>query len=147
MANLLLLNGPNLNLLGRREQSIYGAKTLNDIVDGCQQFAQTCGFELSHLQANAEHHLIERIHKAADDETCGMVINPAAFTHTSVAIRDALLAVKLPFVEIHLSQPLTREAFRHQSFFTDIAIGTIAGFGADGYVLALQALINYLDEK
>jgi len=146
VAKLLILNGPNLNLLGQREQSIYGTKTLADIIADCQQFAATCGFELDHLQANAEHQLIERIHAAAVDGSCGVVFNPAAYTHTSVALRDALLAVKLPFVEVHLSQPLLREPFRHVSYFSDIAIGTIAGLGADGYVLGLQALINHLDE-
>lgn len=145
MAKLLILNGPNLNLLGQREQQIYGSKTLDDIINDCQQFAGTCGFELDHLQSNAEHQLLERIHGTLNDHTDGLIFNPAAFTHTSVALRDALLAVKLPFVEVHLSQPQTREEFRHQSFFSDIAIGTIAGFGADGYVLGLQALINHLD--
>ncbi len=146
MAKLLILNGPNLNLLGQREQQIYGTKSLHDIIVECQQFGVTCGFELDHLQANAEHQLIERIHAAGVDATSGLVFNPAAFTHTSVALRDALLAVKLPFVEVHLSQPQTREPFRQVSYFSDIAIGTIAGFGPDGYVLSLQALINHLDE-
>ncbi len=145
VARLLILNGPNLNLLGQREQAIYGSKTLDEIMLECQQFAGTCEFELGHLQTNAEHELVERIHTAASDGTHGVVFNPAAFTHTSIALRDALLAVGLPFVEVHLSQPLGREAFRQHSYFSDIAIGTIAGFGPDGYVLGLQALINYLD--
>lgn len=145
MAKLLILNGPNLNLLGQREQQIYGAKTLDDIVAECQEFASSCGFDLEHQQANAEHVLIERLHAAASDGTSGVVFNPAAFTHTSIALRDALLAVKLPFVEVHLSQPQAREDFRRHSYFSDIAIGCIAGFGADGYVLGLQALINHLD--
>ncbi len=146
MAKLLILNGPNLNLLGQRESRIYGTKTLDDIIAECRQFSGTCGFELDHMQSNAEHELIERIHTAAADGTSGLAFNPAAFTHTSIALRDALLAVKLPFVEVHLSQPLAREQFRHISYFSDIAIGTVAGFGADGYVLGLQALINHLDE-
>ncbi len=147
MAKLLILNGPNLNLLGQREQQIYGSKTLQDIINECQQFASTCGFDLDHFQANAEHQLLERIHATLADGTNGLLFNPAAFTHTSVALRDGLLAVKLPFVEVHLSQPQTREPFRHHSYFSDIAIGTIAGFGADGYVLGLQALINHLDSS
>lgn len=145
MAKLLILNGPNLNLLGQRERQIYGDKSLDEIIADCRQFAASCGFEVTHMQANAEHELLERIHAAAGDGTGGVVFNPAAFTHTSIALRDALLAVGLPFVEVHLSQPQAREAFRQRSYFSDIAVGTIAGFGADGYVLGLQALINHLD--
>ena len=146
MARILLLNGPNLNLLGSREQQIYGDCSLQQIVQRCHDFADTCGFELQHLQSNAEHELIERIQQSLTDGTDGIVFNPAAYTHTSIALRDALLAVKLPFVEVHLSQPAAREQFRQVSYFTDIAIGTVAGFGVDSYLLGLQALINNLDK-
>ncbi len=145
MASILLLNGPNLNLLGSREQSIYGDTSLADIVAASERFAATCGFAIEQHQHNAEHQLIERIQQCRDRDICGIVFNPAAFTHTSIALRDALLAVRLPFVEVHLSQPLARESFRHVSYFSDIALGTISGFGVDSYLLGLQALINHLD--
>jgi len=145
MASILLLNGPNLNLLGSREQSIYGDTCLADIVAACERFAATCGFAIEQHQHNAEHQLIERIQQCRDQDICGIVFNPAAFTHTSIALRDALLAVRLPFVEVHLSQPLARESFRHVSFFSDIALGTVSGFGVDSYLLGIQALINHLD--
>ncbi len=147
MASILMLNGPNLNLLGQREQAIYGARSLQDIMAACERFAATCGFTIEHQQHNAEHQLIERIQRCVDTQTQGIVFNPAAFTHTSIALRDALLAVRLPFVEVHLSQPLAREAFRHVSYFSDIALGTVSGFGADSYLLGLQALINHLDSN
>jgi len=145
MASILMLNGPNLNLLGDREQSIYGSSTLDDIMAACEHFAGTCGFSIEHAQHNAEHRLIERLQQCRDSSTRGIVFNPAAFTHTSIALRDTLLALRLPFVEVHLSQPLARESFRHVSYFSDIALGTISGFGADSYLLGLQALINHLD--
>lgn len=145
MPKLQLLNGPNLNLLGRRETAIYGKRGLDEIVDECARFAQDCGFELDHLQSNAEARLIDAVQAAPAAGVDGIVLNPAGFTHTSVALRDSLLAVRLPFVEVHLSQPAARESFRQVSYFSDIALGTIAGFGGDGYLLAVQALINYLD--
>ncbi|MDA3933921.1 MAG: type II 3-dehydroquinate dehydratase [Gammaproteobacteria bacterium] len=145
MASILVLNGPNLNLLGVREQGIYGSTSLQAILDACQRFADSCGFQIEHLQANAEHVLVDRIQQCVGSDTQGVVFNPAAFTHTSVALRDALLAVAIPFVEVHLSQPLARESFRHVSYFSDIALGTVSGFGADSYLLGLQALINHLD--
>ncbi len=139
MAKLLLLNGPNLNLLGVREPEKYGSTTLVDIVVKLQAQAVEAGHTLDHLQSNAEHVLIERIHAARLDDTAFILINPAAFTHTSVALRDALLGVALPFIEIHLSNVHAREDFRQHSYFSDIAIGVIAGLGAQGYELALQA--------
>jgi len=145
MASILMLNGPNLNLLGDREQSIYGNTSLQDIVAACERFADTCGFTIEHEQNNAEHGLIERLQQCRGGATRGIVFNPAAFTHTSIALRDTLLALRLPFVEVHLSQPLARETFRHVSYFSDIALGTVSGFGADSYLLGLQALINHLD--
>lgn len=141
--HILLLNGPNLNLLGTREPETYGSLTLDDIVTTLSQDAQKSGIRLSHLQSNAEHVLIEKIH-AAKGNTDFIVINPAAFTHTSVALRDALLAVEIPFIEIHLSNVHAREPFRHHSYLSDIAVGVICGLGADGYRFALQAAINRL---
>jgi len=144
---LQILNGPNLNLLGRRETAIYGERELDAIVGDCARFASECGFELAHLQSNAEAGLIDAVQAAPAAGIDGMVLNPAGLTHTSVALRDSLLAVRLPFVEVHMSQPAAREPFRHVSYFSDIALGTIAGFGGDSYLLAVQALINYLDTK
>ena len=146
MKKLLLLNGPNLNLLGRRETSIYGDLTLDDIVRRCQQFANACDFSITNQQSNAEHELVDAIHSCITESVVGIVFNPAAFTHTSISLRDALLAVQIPFVEVHLSQPLKRESFRHHSYFTDIAIGSVTGFGADSYLLGLQAMINHIDQ-
>ena len=144
MAKLLLLNGPNLNLLGTREPEKYGSTTLAHIVSQLQTRANAAGHTLDHLQSNAEHLLIERIHAARLDDTAFIIINPAAFTHTSVALRDALLGVALPFIEIHISNVHARESFRQHSYFSDIAIGVIAGLGAQGYELALQAAISRL---
>ena len=144
MANLLLLNGPNLNLLGVREPDKYGHTTLDDIVRDLGAMAGEQGHALDHLQSNAEHVLIERIHAARTDGTAFIIINPAAFTHTSVALRDALLAVGLPFIEVHLSNVHARESFRHHSYFSDIAVGVIAGLGAQGYELALRAALARL---
>ncbi|HET20374.1 MAG TPA: type II 3-dehydroquinate dehydratase [Chromatiales bacterium] len=144
MANLLLLNGPNLNLLGVREPDKYGHTTLDDIVRDLRAMAGEQGHALDHLQSNAEHVLIERIHAARTDGTAFIIINPAAFTHTSVALRDALLAVGLPFIEVHLSNVHARESFRHHSYFSDIAVGVIAGLGAQGYELALRAALARL---
>lgn len=144
MAQLLLLNGPNLNLLGTREPSVYGTETLDQIVARLAQQAARAGHTLAALQSNSEAELIERIHRAPADKVAFAIINPGAFTHTSVALRDALLGVKLPFIEVHLSNVHARESFRHHSYFSDIAVGTITGLGALGYELALQAAIHRL---
>jgi 3-dehydroquinate dehydratase II len=147
MTSVLVLHGPNLNLLGSREPEIYGSITLSEIDAQMARFAAECGIELATFQSNAEHELIDRIHQAAADGTNWILINPAAFTHTSIALRDALSAVGLPFVEIHLSNPDSREAFRKQSWFSDLAVGTISGFGADSYLLGLQAVINRIESS
>lgn len=144
MARILLLNGPNLNLLGTREPETYGHATLEDIVGDLASIAQARGHELLHFQSNAEHALIDRLHAARADGTAFILINPAAFTHTSIALRDALLGVALPFIELHLSNVHAREAFRHHSFLSDIAVGVICGFGADSYRLALEAAVRRL---
>jgi 3-dehydroquinate dehydratase-2 len=141
---LLLLNGPNLNLLGSREPGIYGADTLATIDRRAAEVAREAGHELTAFQSNAEHELVGRIHAAAGDAVAYIVINPGAFTHTSVALRDALLAVRIPFIEIHLSNPHSREPFRHHSYFSDIASGYIAGLGAYGYELAVRAATRQL---
>ncbi|AKJ43293.1 type II 3-dehydroquinate dehydratase [Pragia fontium] len=141
--HILLLNGPNLNLLGTREPEKYGYTTLTDIVKKLEQETQRLGFEFSHLQSNAEHAIIDAIHQARGSVDF-ILINPAAFTHTSVAIRDALLAVNIPFIEIHLSNVHAREPFRHHSYLSDIAVGVICGLGADGYDFALQAAARRL---
>ncbi|MBU1394473.1 MAG: type II 3-dehydroquinate dehydratase [Gammaproteobacteria bacterium] len=140
---ILLVNGPNLNLLGRREPSVYGHQTLADIVAELNQQATLAGVELEHIQSNAEFELINAIH-ATDAQM--IIINPAAFTHTSVALRDALLGVAIPFFEVHLSNVHAREAFRHHSYFSDKAIGVICGFGSQGYEFALAAAIKRLNQ-
>lgn len=140
---ILLLNGPNLNMLGTREPDKYGSRSLSAIVEKLEQEAENLGVKLNHFQSNAEHELINKIH-AARDNTDFILINPAAFTHTSVALRDALLAVCLPFIEIHLSNVHAREPFRQHSYFSDQAVGVICGLGADGYSFALQAAVNRL---
>lgn len=142
--NILLLNGPNLNMLGTREPEKYGTLTLTQIVAQLDQRAQTLGVQLRHVQSNAEHELIAQIH-AALGNTDYILINPAAFTHTSVALRDALLAVQIPFIEIHLSNVHAREPFRHHSYLSDIAVGVICGLGAEGYEYALQAAVHRLN--
>ncbi|WP_419813027.1 type II 3-dehydroquinate dehydratase [Bacterioplanoides sp.] len=139
MANILVLQGPNLNLLGTREPDVYGATTLNDVEAALTAQAQALGHQLDHVQSNAEHILIDRIHAAREDGTDFIIINPAAFTHTSVAIRDALAGVAIPFIEIHISNVHARETFRHHSYLSDIAVGVICGLGVQGYNLALQA--------
>lgn len=144
MAKLLVLHGPNLNLLGTREPEVYGRTTLAEIDADLAARAQAAGHALESLQSNSELALIERVQAAREDGTDFILINPAAFTHTSVAIRDALAAVKIPFIEVHLSNPHAREPFRHTSFFSDIAVGTIAGFGADSYRYALEAALAQL---
>ena len=144
MATILVLNGPNLNLLGVREPEHYGATSLDQIISDLQQEAETNGHQLQHLQSNAEHELVSRIHAALNDGTDFIIINPAAFTHTSVAIRDALSGVKIPFIELHLSNVHAREEFRKHSYFSDIAVGVISGLGPVGYELALRAANDQL---
>ena len=146
MARILVLHGPNLNLLGTREPGVYGAVTLEQINTRLVAQAQQAGHQLHTLQSNAEHQLIDRIHSARDEATDFIIINPAAFTHTSVAIRDALLAVSIPFIEVHLSNVYKREPFRHHSYFSDIAEGVICGLGAEGYALALQAAVHRIEQ-
>jgi 3-dehydroquinate dehydratase-2 len=145
MANILVLNGPNLNLLGSREPDHYGKTTLDDINASLCKAAEAAGHTLSHFQSNAEHELVDRIHQATADKVAFIIINPAAFTHTSVAIRDALAGVAIPFIEVHLSNVHAREEFRQQSYFSDIAVGVICGLGAQGYQLALDAAIAKLN--
>ncbi|MFD1216020.1 MULTISPECIES: type II 3-dehydroquinate dehydratase [Microbulbifer] len=144
MASLLLLHGPNLNLLGTREPEIYGSTTLAQIDDAARAQCADAGCEFDSLQSNSEAELVERIHKAYADKVDFIVINPAAFTHTSVALRDALAGVAIPFIELHLSNPHAREPFRHHSYLSDLAQGVICGFGADSYTLALQAALQRL---
>jgi 3-dehydroquinate dehydratase-2 len=139
MARLLLLNGPNLNLLGTREPEVYGRDTLESITQRSAAIAAELGHELRAFQSNAEHELVERVHAARSDGTAFIIINPGAFTHTSVALRDALVGVRIPFVEVHLSNTYAREAFRQHSYFSDIAVGCIVGLGAQGYELAVRA--------
>jgi len=144
MAQLLILHGPNLDLLGTREPDVYGRATLAEIDADLAGRAEAAGHRLQHLQSNAEHVLIERIHAARADGTVFILINPAAFTHTSVALRDALAAVAIPFIEVHLSNPHAREPFRRQSYFSDLAVGVVSGFGADSYRYALDAALARL---
>ena len=139
MARILVLNGPNLNLLGSREPEIYGYDTLQDINDRLLALAGSAGHELECLQSNAEHELVNAVHGAKTSQVAFIVINPGAFTHTSIALRDALLGVGIPFIEVHLSNVHAREAFRQQSFLSDVAVGVITGLGARGYEFALQA--------
>ncbi|MCD9027128.1 type II 3-dehydroquinate dehydratase [Luteimonas sp. BDR2-5] len=144
MSRILVLHGPNLNLLGSREPAVYGHATLADIDVILQDAASAAGVALESLQSNAEHVLVDRIQAAQGDGTAVILINPAAFTHTSVAIRDALAAVAIPFIEIHLSNPHAREPFRHTSYVSDLAAGVICGFGADSYRYALDAALALL---
>lgn len=146
MAKLLVLHGPNLNLLGEREPRVYGRTTLAQIDAQLAARAQAAGHSLASFQSNAEHELIGRIHEARNDGTAFILINPAAFTHTSVALRDALAAVTIPFIEVHLSNPYAREMFRRHSYLSDLAVGVIAGFGADSYHHALEAAIARLQK-
>ena len=142
MKKILVLHGPNLNLLGIREPSVYGMNSLADLNDQLIKNASTAGFSLSTKQSNSESELIDTIHQASIDKINYLIINPAAFTHTSIALRDALLAVKIPFIEVHISNVYARESFRHHSYFSDIAVGVISGLGTNGYLLALQAIIE-----
>lgn len=146
MSNVLVLHGPNLNLLGIREPGHYGSQTLADINQGLKQLAEASGHQLETFQSNAEYALIERVH-AAYQQVDFILMNPAAFTHTSVALRDALLGVGIPFIEVHLSNVYAREVFRHHSYFSDVAVGVITGLGAQGYALALQAALSYLEAQ
>jgi len=146
MSHILILNGPNLNLLGTREPEHYGSTTLNDIVEGVRKQAESAGIELSDFQSNAEHELIGKVQDAPSKGIDFIIINPAAFTHTSVGLRDALQAVGIPFIETHLSNIFAREEFRKESFFSDIAVGVISGLGPVGYELALTAAVRYLEK-
>lgn len=147
MAQLLLLNGPNLNLLGQREPEIYGSATLESIVAQCDALARQLGASIGAFQSNAEHELVERIHRAPADGVQFIVINPGAFTHTSVSIRDALAGVHVPFIEVHLSNTFSRESFRQHSYFSDIAVGCIVGLGPIGYELAIRAAVARLTPR
>ena len=147
MPNILILNGPNLNLLGIREPGLYGATTLDTVNTRLGEQAKKAGAQLLTFQSNAEHELIDRIHAATHEGFDFIIFNPAGFTHTSVALRDALLAVKIPFIEVHLSNVHAREDFRKHSYFSDIAVGVISGLGPIGYELALRAALSYLENR
>jgi 3-dehydroquinate dehydratase-2 len=144
VATLLLLNGPNLNLLGSREPGVYGNISLADIEKAAAKQVTALGHQLLTFQSNAEHELVNRVQKAAEEKVEFILLNPGAFTHTSIALRDALLAVAIPFIEIHLSNTFAREEFRHTSYFSDIAAGCIVGLGAYGYELAINAACNHI---
>lgn len=147
MAIITLLNGPNLNMLGVREPDLYDNKTLKEIENLLQSNAKNLGHQLYFYQSNAEHELVDMIHHAFRKQTDFIIINPAAFTHTSIAIRDALLATKILFIEVHLSNIYARETFRSKSYFSDLAVGVICGLGAIGYELALQAAHKILSRR
>ncbi len=144
MARVLLLNGPNLNLLGTREPDIYGTETLESIEKRAAELTREAGHELLAFQSNAEAELIGRIQRAPAEGIGFLIFNPGAFTHTSIALRDAIVGVRLPFIEVHLSNPQAREPFRRHSYFTDVAVGSIAGLGAFGYELAVRAAVRQL---
>jgi 3-dehydroquinate dehydratase-2 len=144
MARLLLLNGPNLGLLGTREPTLYGKVSLAEIEATLRRRAEAAGHELVAFQSDSEAELLARIHRSRDEKTAVILFNPAAFTHTSIALRDALLAVQIPFIELHLSNVAAREEFRQRSFFSDVALGTITGFGVGSYELALDAALRYV---
>ncbi|MEL7035571.1 MAG: type II 3-dehydroquinate dehydratase [Cyanobacteria bacterium J06592_8] len=145
LPSILVLHGPNLNLLGQREPGIYGTVTLANINERLQQEAQLCQFAVSCVQSNHEGVLVDAVHSAQNQHQ-GLIINAGAYTHTSVALRDAIAAVQLPTVEVHLSNIYRRESFRHHSYIAPVAIGQISGFGANSYILGLQALVRYLRE-
>lgn len=147
MAKLLVLHGPNLNLLGTREPEVYGRATLAEIDADLAARASAAGHGLECFQSNAEHVLVERVQAAREDGTAFILVNPAGFTHTSVALRDALAAVAIPFIEVHLSNPHARESFRRTSYFSDLAVGVVAGFGALSYGLALTAAIRHFEAR
>ena len=142
MKNILVLHGPNLNLLGHREPDVYGHVTLNEINQKLKKIAQAGGANLQYFQSNAEDGLVERVQLARQDGTDFIIINPAAFTHTSVAIRDALAAVAIPFIEVHISNVFAREQFRNESYFSDLAVGVISGLGVTGYELAVEYVLQ-----
>ncbi len=144
VAKILVLHGPNLNLLGAREPQIYGRETLAEINQALAERAQAAGHELVWFQSNAEHELIGRVHQARDDQTAVILCNAGAFTHSSIALRDAFAAVAIPFIEVHLSNVFARESFRHHSYLSDLAVGVICGFGSSSYHLALEAAIQRL---
>lgn len=146
MSTVLVIHGPNLNLLGSREPEHYGRRTLDQINQALESIAEAAGHRAVCVQSNAEHELVERVHAAAGSEAF-ILINPAAFTHTSVALRDALAAVKIPFIEVHLSNVHARESFRRHSYFSDLAVGVITGLGVKGYELAMQAALEQLNER
>ena len=145
MVKIRVFNGPNLNLLGQREPGQYGQRSLSDIMQELGAFAGSCGVELDHFQTNSEGGMVDAIQQAGKDGVAYIIINPAGYTHTSVAIRDALLAVDIPFVEVHLSAVSAREPFRQVTYFSDVAIGVISGFRGESYLLALQAILNRIE--
>lgn len=147
MATILVLHGPNLNLLGQREPSIYGTQSLQDINDALKIKAETTGHRIRFLQSNAEHELIEAVQQAPQNGIDAILINPAAFTHTSVALRDAFAAVKIPFIEVHLSNPHAREPFRQHSYLSDLAKAVICGFGVNSYYFALEQILQWFAES
>ena len=147
LATVLVLNGPNLNLLGEREPDQYGHRSLADIMQEMEELAVACGLSLSSMQSNSEGELVDAIQQAGRDGVDYIIINPAGYTHTSVVIRDAFLAVKVPFIEVHLSAVHAREPFRQKSYFADIAMGVISGFRGESYLLALQAVINLIEPQ
>ena len=147
MASILLINGPNLNLLGTREPGVYGSTNLSQVEERLNGLARDQGHSLACFQSNAEHEIVDRIQQSETDKVAFILLNPGAFTHTSIAMRDALLAVNIPFIEIHLSNTFAREKFRHNSYFSDIAAGCLFGLGAQGYELALQAADSQLSKE
>jgi len=144
VANILVLNGPNLNLLGTREPEHYGRTGLEEIAARLRAQAEREGHHVDFFQSNAEHELVERVQQAMDQEVAFIILNPAAFTHTSVALRDAMAASRIPFIEVHVSNIFARETFRHHSYFSDIAVGVISGLGAAGYELAFRAALEHV---
>ena len=142
MANFLVLNGPNLNLLGVREPELYGETSLDEVVENLSKISDKSGHELSDFQSNAEHELVDLIHKAKDNNVKCIIFNPGAFTHSSIALRDALAGTEIPFIEVHISNIYSREDFRQKSFLSEIAVGVISGLGVEGYELALKVAIN-----
>jgi|TARA_Y100001001_G_scaffold4679_1_gene4900 3-dehydroquinate dehydratase-2 len=142
MANFLLLNGPNLNLLGTREPEVYGKTTLEEVVEKLSNISSKSGHELISKQSNAEHELVDQIHRAKDEDVKCIIFNPGAFTHSSISLRDALAGTEIPFIEIHISNIYSREDFRQKSFLSEIAVGIISGLGVEGYELALKVAIK-----
>ncbi len=147
MSEILLLNGPNLNLLGQREPEVYGCDTLSDVIRRSRDTARLAGLTLTDFQTNSESELIQRIQAVLSDDTNFIIFNPGALTHTSIALRDALLAVDTPFVEVHLSNVFAREGFRQRSYLSDIAVGVVSGLGVNGYLAAISFAAQYLRQK